>query len=340
LHISFRLSDFCHKPSLDGKPPTTNVVAVPFTPRVVTPQKSWRLLSDCQRVRERESVVVAPSGIQSSTIHRPLVDNYTVPSIDAPITHCTHCTHTHTHTQSPIITIMKLHDATDGCCNFFGFFSNNKDRLVQPPQTPAPDWAELESELTQDLTRMRIEDRERVLEDLHGIANVADEDPALVERALHELEVELERKKRGTSYELAQSLNREYVTHRKLRLQFLRADDMDPKAAADRLIKFFDNKRHLFGIDLLTKDIRRQDLDEYDLQALFSGMSQIAPEKDRAGRPIIVFIPALGLYHSMENMVGKFGVVGRMCVYYSSQESRHDRYRLVRCCKKVGVRQF
>jgi hypothetical protein len=219
-------------------------------------------------------------------------------------TQYTQHTHTTTHTPQHTHTIMKLHDATDGCCNFFGFFNNNNDRLVQPPSTRAPDWAELESELTQDLTRMRIEDRERVLEDLHGIANVADEDPDLIERALYELDLELERKKRGTSYELAQSLNREYVAHRKLRLQFLRADDMDTKAAADRLIKFFDNKRHLFGIDLLTKDIRRQDLDEYDMEALFSGMSQIAPEKDRAGRPIIVFTPALGLYHSIENMVG------------------------------------
>jgi hypothetical protein len=273
-----------------------------------------------QSGRER-SVVVAPSASNSYS----LVHNYTDPTTDASNTtphtqpslersrtlsrslalSLTHNTTLHSTVQT--VTMMKLDDATDGCCNFFGFFSNNnKDhRLVQPPPTRAPDWAELESELTQDLTRMRIEDRERVLEDLHGIANVADEDPDLVERALQELDLELERKKRGTSYELAQSLNREYVSHRKLRLQFLRADDMDSKAAADRLIKFFDNKRHLFGIDLLAKDIRLKDLDEYDMEALSSGFSQLAPEKDRAGRPVIVFVPALASYHAIENMVGK-----------------------------------
>jgi hypothetical protein len=199
-----------------------------------------------------------------------------------------------------LIQMMRFHDSADGCCNFFGF--PTKQRLVQPLVT-APSVAEVESELTKHLTQLRIDERERILEDLHGIVQVTEEVPEVVERALQELDLELERKKRGTTYELAQSLNRAYVSHRPLRLQFLRADDMDPKAAADRLIKFFDNKRHLFGIDLLTKDIRLKDLDEYDMEALSSGFSQLAPEKDRAGRPVIVFVPALASYHAIENMV-------------------------------------
>ena len=89
------------------------------------------------------------------------------------------------------------------------------------------------------------------------------------------------------AYVQAMEIDIEYV----LQIQWLclRADDFDSSQAASRLVSFFTFKLRLFGPTKLCQDISLMDLNqETDLQALIDGRVSILPQRDSAGRSIIV----------------------------------------------------
>lgn len=75
---------------------------------------------------------------------------------------------------------------------------------------------------------------------------------------------------------------------RDFRLGFLRAERFDAKKAATRILDYFDEKRTLFGIDLLARKLLIDDLDKETIEVLESGLIQLLPGRDRAGRAVIV----------------------------------------------------
>jgi len=78
------------------------------------------------------------------------------------------------------------------------------------------------------------------------------------------------------------------VEQREFRLSFLRAERYDIEKAATRVIDYFEEKRRLFGVDNLTTKIKLKDLDAESKDCLESGQMQLLPERDRAGRAVIV----------------------------------------------------
>ena len=92
-------------------------------------------------------------------------------------------------------------------------------------------------------------------------------------------------------------------TRRTFRLQFLRADNYDPAAAARRMIAFFQHKMHYFGKDKLVQDITLEDLSEEDMETLKSGIFLKLAWKDHAGRTILLIMPILKKEHSQKSIV-------------------------------------
>jgi len=60
------------------------------------------------------------------------------------------------------------------------------------------------------------------------------------------------------------------------------------RKAACRILDYFEEKKMLFGVDLLTTKIQLHNLDNETKLLLESGCMQLLPERDRAGRAIIV----------------------------------------------------
>jgi hypothetical protein len=147
--------------------------------------------------------------------------------------------------------------------------------------------------LARDLTKMSMKEREEVFHDLHGVATVASETPELLARTLAELEVKLAKMKKDNAYNIAKIQNLLYVSNSKFRLKFLRAESFDVGRAADRIVRFFEQKIMLFGPEKLAKDIKLDDLDEGDVACLESGLIQVLPSRDSAGRAILVWSPSL-----------------------------------------------
>jgi hypothetical protein len=160
-----------------------------------------------------------------------------------------------------------------------------------PTDCPTP--AEAGAMLAKEMNQLSVEEREEVLEDVHGIAPVVDEPQEFIEACLALLEKELTNIASKVAYDLASFMSKEYTSSNKLRLMFLRAESFDAYKAASRMVAFFDEKYNLFGADKLTKDIVLADLDPDDITALKCGFFQVLPEKDSAGRKVWCAFPQL-----------------------------------------------
>ena len=145
--------------------------------------------------------------------------------------------------------------------------------------------------IAQQLTDLSKKEREKVLYDVHGIPYPIDESPEMITESLKELEEELEKLPDKEAYNIAKSMNPDYVSNRDFRIRFLRADLFNTKDAALRIARHFECKVELFGREKLCKDIVQDDLNEDDIEALYSGFFQILPFRDPKGRLISLTYP-------------------------------------------------
>jgi hypothetical protein len=176
------------------------------------------------------------------------------------------------------------------------------DAATFPPGRPTP--AEIDSLIAKEMTRLSMDEREKALDDVHGIGKSVNEEPAFVSTILQELENHLNVIKWNTAYAEAEALSTEYVVNHDFRMMFLRSEQYTVKDAAERMIRFFDLKQALFGTEKLVKDITLEDLDEDDTECLTSGYAQISPKKDSAGRTIVIFLQKLRKkFKVVENVV-------------------------------------
>jgi hypothetical protein len=169
-------------------------------------------------------------------------------------------------------------------------------RLTMPPMNSESEGtlSAVQTLLARDLNKISLNEREKVYEDLHGVSGLVDESPELVASCLAQLESGIAKLRGKKAYNIAAAIaDSSYTSSRALRLQFLRADNFDAKKAAARLVVFLENKLELFGPDPLARDLLRSDLSEEDQKCLQSGLMTLVPEKDKAGRGIMTWMPML-----------------------------------------------
>ena len=90
-------------------------------------------------------------------------------------------------------------------------------------------------------------EREFVFHDIRGTGRTIPETTGMVKDALYEMEFELNQISRNTSYEVALKQNPTYVKDCKFRIKFLRAEYFQPRKAANRCVRYFEEKMMLFG---------------------------------------------------------------------------------------------
>jgi hypothetical protein len=169
-----------------------------------------------------------------------------------------------------------------------------------------------ETLIASHLNRLSVKDRDLVLQDIHGVAELIDENPIFVQQSLGRLQDELgvliaqhqnKNPHKVCALELAmqQDMNTSLLglpNHQRpqcslfranFRLSFLRAEQFDAKKAAERIFNHFEEKLDLFGPEKLTRDILIQDLDEETTECLECGRMQLLPQRDRCVRPKGIF---------------------------------------------------
>jgi hypothetical protein len=153
---------------------------------------------------------------------------------------------------------------------------------------PYPEQEHVDAVLARDLNQMSFKEREKVFERIHGVDETVEETKELVEESLVAIEEEIRKIFKKPAYDQAERRNRDYVTDRKFRLMFLRAECFDPPRAASRLVLFLERKLDLFGPDALWRPLRIDDLNDETRFVVESGRLQLMPRRDRAGRPVLV----------------------------------------------------
>jgi hypothetical protein len=172
--------------------------------------------------------------------------------------------------------------------------------------------------LAQELHSLSIQERERVYDEIHGVAKSAGETPELVDTKLESLEFELKKIKVKPAYERALFLSPRFVMDRDFRIMFLRADHFDAEKAAVRMVNYFHYKNELFGEEKLVKNITLEDLTPDDKDEIMSGSFQFVPKKDRCGRPICFVMQQLVRYKTWQSKVCCFIDHNCMLVYSHS----------------------
>ena len=150
---------------------------------------------------------------------------------------------------------------------------------------------DIDAETAIHLSKLSIQDREKVYFDVHGVRDEIQETPELLEKSLTKLEKKLKKVKNKSAYDEAKQMDSEYVMDNDFRLKFLRADRFDSKQAALRLARHFQAKLELFGKEKLVSNITQDDLDTNSLCVLNYGYPQLLPLRDRAGRIVCVWFP-------------------------------------------------
>jgi hypothetical protein len=139
----------------------------------------------------------------------------------------------------------------------------------------------------QEVHDLSLPERNRVYEEVHGVAEPHQEQPDFVAQRLSELDMQLSIIRNKPAYDFAFRQSPVYVHDRAFRLAFLRSTEFDARKAAQKLVSYFDFKLELFGREKLCKVITYEDLNERDLTILQSGALQILPETDPAGRQMV-----------------------------------------------------
>jgi hypothetical protein len=150
---------------------------------------------------------------------------------------------------------------------------------------------ELESMIAKAMHSLSFEEQRTALHDIHGVADIEDDNPEVMETKLAQLEMELCKLPHKKAYYMAKATSPAYVCDRDFRLLFLRSDNFKPRDAAVRLVRHFETKLELFGREALGRDIILSDLNELDMKAIKSGYVQWLTQRDRAGRAVLCWTP-------------------------------------------------
>ena len=177
----------------------------------------------------------------------------------------------------------------------------HKMGLVQQRQEPHT--AEGEALLVKELTQLTMKERTGIEEEIHGVADEIIETTEFLHESLEKLQHEIDSIKKKPAYERAMFLSPSYVTSQKFRLLFLRADKFDAIQASRRLVKHFEVKLEIFGLDKLCKDITWDDLEDDDKEAAKTGSIWFTKNKDQAGRTIAWLFPKHERFANYRNQV-------------------------------------
>ena len=138
---------------------------------------------------------------------------------------------------------------------------------------------------------MTQEERLQALEDIHGVMDLPEEHPDIVQTKLVEMDKILANLDPSERAALDQAVTRNSTYVQEFRLAFLRAEAFDSTRAAHRMAAHFKARLAFFETaDVLSRDIKLSDLSAWteDLPLIESGAMQLLKHPDSAGRAIIM----------------------------------------------------
>ena len=173
-------------------------------------------------------------------------------------------------------------------------FTRGMKRSAQPKEDG------MASLIAKELNQLTLKERSTIYEQLHGVAEVQDnESPEKMRELADQVLLEVKRIRERSAFDKALFLSPEYVSDPDFLAMFLRTENYNVKLAARRLVRHFHHKLELFGEERIGRPILCDDLDDDDKETLLSGRAQIVKERrDSAGR--LIFYSGEGIVNYKE----------------------------------------
>jgi hypothetical protein len=167
---------------------------------------------------------------------------------------------------------------------------------------------EVDALLSQELNQLSLKDREKTMEEIHGIhaLSVAQTETKMkIDVVLQQLQEEIDniKNEEKDAYNEAIENKSRYVMGQKFRLKFVRAEEYNVKKAARRMVDFLEFVKELYGPQVLMRPIRYTDLSDNAQTILQDGSMQILPERDPSGRRVALMSGDVGLKFSIVDRV-------------------------------------
>lgn len=182
----------------------------------------------------------------------------------------------------------------------------------------------IDSFLAKELYNMKVDDRNRIQEELHGVQSAL-ESPLMVENAVAALRDQVDRRiqawmktataadessKWGFCQAMMLPNNQLYIKSHPVCLQYLRADRWNAEAASTRLVNHLKLLYKYFGNCALQRPLRLNDLNKQEQDLLKAGHHQVLLSRDRAGRLIFFSYGSM----STEGLTDASRVRSSMCM--------------------------
>jgi hypothetical protein len=144
-------------------------------------------------------------------------------------------------------------------------------------------------ELATEMSSLSLSDQTEALNDLfgRGTAVVKDEDNPVIKEALQALSQEISYIKDKSAFRQALQQCPGYAQNDKFCLQFLRAERFDTSRAAQRVVKYWEEKLKLFGPRKAFCRLTIHDLEPKDVETLREGGIRTLPGRDASGRGLL-----------------------------------------------------
>ncbi len=153
----------------------------------------------------------------------------------------------------------------------------------------------------QKVNTMSIKPMGTIVQDPQSAARETPREPSeYINGAMEEIRQAIEKLDPATKVACDQAMKQDPQLLRDPRfvLRFLRAAMHDTDDCVKRLVSYFEQKKHLFGTKRLCRPVTIGDLNEDDRKCLRSGIMQILPARDCAGRGILFWNVCLRGSHS------------------------------------------
>jgi hypothetical protein len=159
------------------------------------------------------------------------------------------------------------------------------------PQQEQPEPANSNSNgdlLAEELSNLTVKERERVYEEIHGVADITDETPEFVSSSLESMRSAfvIIPKPQRKALDRALFLRPTLESDDNFYLMFLRSERFNGAKAARKLCRYYENKLELWGDDKLARPITLEDLTEFETEQIYQGNYQFSPNKDQGNRPV------------------------------------------------------
>ena len=150
----------------------------------------------------------------------------------------------------------------DCCYGSSGRRSPHREDLLPTMPRQDPTEQDVDVILANDMNQLSVTEREDILSDVHCVGNDNEKvglqiegNPMLMKGLLQQMEEELQIIGKYTAYEMALEQSPQYVRDHQFCVLFLRSEFYVPSKAANRMVRFLEEKLILFGKEKLTKNI-------------------------------------------------------------------------------------